>query len=98
MGMQGSAVVESDEQVLADRIGIDQGRAGQIDTSEPWVPGDTTQAFLAGESPADLVGQPPNGVALGHGQIPSAALRPSSSIALPFDRRAKSVGRPAPPS
>ena len=64
--MHGDAVVEADEEVLADRIGADQCGAGQIDADQSRVSGDAALAPLAGEVPIDLVGQTPDGVAFWH--------------------------------
>ena len=64
--MQRLAVVEADEQVLADRFDARDGGARQIDTAESRVPGHASNASFTDEPLADLVGQSPDRVALRH--------------------------------
>jgi hypothetical protein len=65
--MQRGSVVEADEEVLADSVGIDECRSAEIDTDEARVAGDAPLAMLALKPVADRPCQSPDGVALGHG-------------------------------
>lgn len=68
MGVQGPSVVEPDEQVLAVGVGTEQPAPGEVDTHETWITGRAPHDEIAGETLRDGLGQPAEGVTLGHGR------------------------------
>jgi hypothetical protein len=73
VGVEGAAVVEAQQQVLAVGIGPLQHGAGEIDADETRVAGDAALDALAGEATVDLLRQPADGVTLRHPERCSAA-------------------------
>jgi hypothetical protein len=67
--VQRAPVVETQQQVFADGVGLDQRPPGEVEAHQPRVARDAPRAALAGEAAADAVGEASDRVALGHPTI-----------------------------